>query len=146
MPKRWVIPFLLNPPVMKGAGGRKPRGEALYDGPDRGEVAVFTANGIATVAEIDDLIGFTHEHYVILWAQLEIAARGGPALETTRDPRLRFAVIWNLLPLDDIVIAKLMELESAQKVINLRMVAKTHLAKVLVEPGIPKKSGPGLLI
>ncbi|HTS78555.1 MAG TPA: hypothetical protein VMG40_20260 [Bryobacteraceae bacterium] len=141
MPKRWVIPFLLNPPGMKG--GRKLHGGAPEDGPDRGEVAVFTSNGIATVAEIDDLIGFTNEHYVILWAHLEIAARGGPALETTTDSRVRFAVIWNLLPLDDIVIARLMGLESAQKVINLRMVAKNHLAKVLVESGIPKISGHG---
>lgn len=143
MPKRWVIPFLLNPPVMKGAGGRKPRGEALDDGPDRGEVAVFTSNGIATVAEIEEIIGFTHDHYNVLWADLQIEVKGGPALETLSDSRLRFAVIWNLLPLDDSVIARVLGLESAQKVINLRMVAKNHLAKVLIEPGIPKKSGPG---
>jgi hypothetical protein len=141
MPKRWVIPFLLNPPVMKGSGGRKPRGEALDDGPDRGEVAVFTSSGIATVSDVHDVIGFTHEHYGILWAELQVVARGGPALETVADPKARFAVIWNLLPLDDVVIAKLMGLESAQKVINLRMVAKNHLAKVLVDPGIPEKRG-----
>lgn len=143
MPKRWVIPFLLNPPVMKGAGGRKPRGEALDDGPDRGEIAVFTSNGIATVAQVEELIGFTHDHYVILWVELKVVARGGPPLETIADARLRFAVIWNLLPLDDIVIARVLGLESTQKVINLRMVAKNHLAKVLIEPGIPKKRGPG---
>jgi hypothetical protein len=143
MPRRWVIPFLLNPPVMKGSGGKKPRGEALDDGPDRGEVAIFTSNGIATVAEIEDMIGFTSEHYAILWADLQVVQRGGPRLETVTDTRVRFAVIWNLLPLDDVVIARVLGLESTQKVINLRMVAKNHLAKVLVEPGIPKKRGPG---
>jgi hypothetical protein len=48
-------------------------------------------------------------------------------------------VIWNLLPLDDGVIAKIMGLESGQKVINLRMVAKNHLCKALVDTGIPEK-------
>ena len=50
-------------------------------------------------------------------------------------------MIWNLLPLDDIVIARVLGLESTEKVINLRMVAKNHLAKVLIDPGIPKKEG-----
>jgi Sigma-70 region 2 len=143
MPKRWVIPFLLNPPVMKGAGGRKPRGEALDEGPDRGEVAVFTSNGIATVAQVQELIGFTDEHYGILWVDLRVVERGGPPLNTITDTRVKFAVIWNLLPLDDVVIARVLGLESTQKVINLRMVAKNHLAKVLVEPGIPQKRRPG---
>jgi hypothetical protein len=143
MPRRWVIPFLLNPPVMKGAGGKKPRGEALEDGPDRGEVEVFTSNGIATVAEIQELVGFTDENYGVLWNDLRVVERGGPRLETVTDARVKFAVVWNLLPLDDVVIARVLGLESTQKVINLRMVAKNHLAKVLVEPGIPKKKGQG---
>jgi hypothetical protein len=45
------------------------------------------------------------------------------------------------LPLDDGLIAKIMALESAQKVINLRMVARTHLAKTLIDSGIPEKRG-----
>ncbi|HLX45555.1 MAG TPA: hypothetical protein VKR43_19050 [Bryobacteraceae bacterium] len=141
MPKRWVIPFLLNPPVMKGGQGRKPRGEALDDGPDRGEIAVFTSNGIATVAEMEDLIGLTEPHYALLWVELQVVARGGPPLDALPDPHLKFAVIWNLLPLDDGVIAKIMGLESGQKVINLRMVAKNHLCKALVDTGIPEKRG-----
>jgi len=43
------------------------------------------------------------------------------------------------LPIEDDVIARVMGLESAQKVINLRMVAKNHLAKALIESGIPEK-------
>jgi len=143
MPKRWVIPFLLNPPVMKGTAGRKPRGGSVDDGPDRGEVAVFTSNGIATVAEVEELIGFTDDHYGILWADLRVVEQGGPPLHAIPDRHVKFAIIWNLLPLDDIVIAKVLGLESTQKVINLRMVAKNHLAKVLIDPGIPKKRGPG---
>lgn len=143
MPKRWVLPFLLNPPVMKGGTARKPRG-AVGDEPekaDRGEAAVFTANGIATVAEVESLIGFTPQQYALLWRELDVRAKGGPALEAVMDGRHRFAVIWNLLPLEDGLIAKVMELDSAQKVINLRMVARTHLAKTLVDSGIPEKRG-----
>jgi hypothetical protein len=115
MPKRWVLPFLLNPPVVKG-----PKGTA-----DRGEVAVFTSCGIAGVAEIEALIGFSDAHYELLFRELNLA----PAA----DPRLRFAAIWNALPLEDGLIARLMGLDSSQKVINLRMVAKNHLAQSLVE-------------
>jgi hypothetical protein len=145
MPRRWVLPFLLNPPVMKGGTARKPRNASGEEAEkaDRGEVAVFTANGIATVAEMESLIGFTPQQYMVLWRELEVQAKGGPALEAVMDARLRFAVIWNLLPLEDGVIAKVMELDGAQKVINLRMVARTHLAKALIDSGIPEKRGGG---
>jgi Sigma-70 region 2 len=142
MPKRWVVPFLLNPPVMKGAQGRKPRrrpeDEDEETSADRGEIEVFTANGIATMAEMEAVLGFGDEHYALLWRELDVAARGGPRLETVSDPHVRFAVIWKLLPIEDHVIAKAMGLESAQKVINLRLVARNHLAKVLVDTGIPR--------
>jgi hypothetical protein len=52
---------------------------------------------------------------------------------------MRFAIVWKHLPLDDDLIARVMGLESSQKVINLRMVAKTHLAKTLAA----KKIGAG---
>lgn len=143
MPRRWVLPFLLNPPVMKGGTARKPRsvGGEEPEKADRGEVAVFTSNGIATVKEIEALIGFTPQQYTVLWRELDVRGKGGPALEAVIDSRLRFAVIWNLLPLEDGVIAKIMELDGAQKVINLRMVARTHLAKTLIDSGIPEKRG-----
>jgi hypothetical protein len=148
MPKRWVMPFLLNPPVMKGAQRAKPRtrpsgdvtpesgadesGNArLHDKPDRGEIAVFISNGIANLTEIESVIAFKEEQYLLLWNGLGIEARGGPALASVGDPHSRFAVIWNLLPLEDDLIAAVMGLDSGQKVINLRMVAKNHLAKVL---------------
>jgi hypothetical protein len=145
MPRRWVLPFLLNPPVMKGGTARKPRNTPGEDAEkaDRGEVAVFTANGIATVAEMEALIGFTPLQYIVLWRELDVQRKGGPALDAVMDPKLRFAVIWNFLPLEDGVIAKVMELEGAQKVINLRMVARTHLAKTLIDSGIPEKRGGG---
>jgi hypothetical protein len=95
------------------------------------------------VSEIEGLIGFTPQQYAILWRELDVPGHGGPALETINDPKLRFAVIWNLLPLEDGLIAKIMELEGAQKVINLRMVARTHLAKTLIDSGIPEKRGAG---
>jgi hypothetical protein len=143
MPRRWVLPFLLNPPVMKGGTARKPRsaGGEEPEKADRGEVAVFTANGITTVGEIEALMGFTPQQYAILWRELDVRGKGGPALEAVMDSKLRFSVIWNLLPLEDGVIAKIMELDGAQKVINLRMVARTHLAKTLMDSGIPERRG-----
>lgn len=113
MPKRWVLPFLLNPPVLKG-----PKGTA-----DRSETAVFASCGIATVAEIEALIGLSADQYALLSRELN--------LTLSPDPRLRFAAVWNALPLEDGLIARLMGLDSGQKVINLRMVAKNHLAKAL---------------
>jgi len=146
MPKRWVLPFLLNPPVMKGAQGSKPRrrtseGDEEPEKADRGEVEVFTTNGIATIGEIAAILGLGDEHYALLWRELDVPARGGPPLDTVLDSHLRFAVIWNLLPIADEVIAKVMGLDSSQKVINLRLVARNHLAKALVDTGIPKKPG-----
>jgi hypothetical protein len=145
MPKRWVLPFLLNPPVAKGSAGRRPRnrggipeGEEV-EKPDRGELEVFTSNGIATIAEIAALVGFSAEHYAILWSDLAVVSRGDPPLDAVPDPLLRFAVLWKHLPLEDDLIARVMGLESSQKVINLRMVAKTHLAKTLAA----KKIGAG---
>jgi hypothetical protein len=150
MPKRWVMPFLLNPPVMKGSG-RRMRSRAAHgtddrasaeggiaidkpdegDQRDRGEIAVFPSAGIASVGEIESLVAFKQEHYALLWSKLEVEARGGPPLASVSDPHRRFAVIWDRLPLEDEVIAAVMGLDSGQKVINLRMVAKNHLAKAL---------------
>jgi hypothetical protein len=139
MPKRWVVPFLLNPPVMKGAAKRPrirtPESEEsearVPEKPDRGEIGVFASAGIASVTEIESLIAFKEEQYVILWRRLDVEGRGGPPLDSVDDPHRRFAVIWEHLPLEDELIAALMGLDSGQKVINLRMVAKNHLAKVL---------------
>lgn len=121
MPQRWLIPFLLNPPTLAGSPGQRAPAE----------IGVFTANGFTTVAEIGALIGFTGEQYNVLWTELAIEAHGGPALASIPGAAERFAVVWNYLPLEDSLIARLMSLDSAQKVVNLRMVAKTHLAKVL---------------
>jgi hypothetical protein len=118
MPRRWVVPFLLNPPSLK-SGQRT--GE-------RGEIDVFTANGFTTQSEIASLLGFSEAYWKLLWSALGIGAK----LESIEGSAARLAMIWRFLPLEDELIARLMELESPQKVINLRMVAKNHLAKVLV--------------
>ncbi len=133
MPKRWLVPFLLNPPSLKGSQRPRARtGAAEETGRvERGEIDVFTTNGCTTVAEISSLVGFDQDQYGILWSELAIEARGGPPLASVTEAGARFAVLWNFLPLEDGLIARLMSLENAQKVINLRMVAKTHLVKVL---------------
>jgi hypothetical protein len=143
MPKRWLVPFLLNPPVAKGSAGkrvrdRNPSGEEAK-APDRGEVALFVNNGVATIAEIAALVGLNADQYATLWRELQMEQQGEPPLEAVPDARLRFAMIWPRLPLEDDVIARVMGLASGQKVINLRMVAKNHLAKALTSKNI----GPG---
>jgi hypothetical protein len=96
MPKRWILPFLLNPP-------------------DRSEIAV-----LASRAEIESLIAFTADQYAILWSAFGLAGAD-----------FQFSVVWERLPLEDETIAAVMGLESGQKVINLRAVAKNHLARAL---------------
>ena len=104
MPRRWLVPFLLNLPTVKGSsqGSSGKRSPA-----DRAEIDVFTANGFTTVAEISTLIGFTDTQYDILWSELAIESRGGPPLAATA-PEARFAAVWNHLPLEDELIARLM--------------------------------------
>jgi len=143
MPKRWLQPFLLNPPTMKGGQSRRPR---VRGGPigsnaepakaERGEIEVFTALGCTTVAEIANLVAFNDQQYSLLWGELGIERGGGPALEALPDAAMRFGVVWSWLPLEDDLIARVMGLESSQKVINLRLVAKNHLAKVLTARGV----------
>ena len=143
MPKRWILPFLLNPPVPKGAAGKRVRKAATEDEekkrPDRGELGLFVINGATTIAEIAVLLGFSPDQFSVLWRELQIEPKGGPPLDAVPDPKLRFAIVWNHLPLEDQLIARVMGLDSGQKVINLRMVANTHLAKALAA----KKIGAG---
>jgi hypothetical protein len=111
MPKPWVISFLLNPPRLKGS----PAG--------RGEIDVFLANGLTTLSEIASLLGFTEAQYTTLSAELRIEAQ--------EDSMSRFAAVWKHLPLDDALIARLMSLDGAQKIVNLRRAAANQLAQVL---------------
>ncbi len=143
MPKRWILPFLLNPPVPRGSAGKRVRNRGTEveekKRPDRGELGLFVINGATTVAEIATLIGFSADQFAALWRELQIEPKGGPPLDAVPDPRLRFAILWPLLPLEDELIARVMGLDSGQKVINLRMVANNHLAKALAA----KKIGAG---
>ena len=111
-------------------GGTTPF-EWSFDGDE-----VFTANGIATIRDIAELLALSPDHYTLLWQELRIDQ---PPIDAVPDPLMRFAIVWKHLPLDDDLIARVMGLESSQKVINLRMVAKTHLAKTLAA----KKIGAG---
>jgi hypothetical protein len=135
MPKRWILPFLLNPPAVKGGGGKRVRKSGTEDEekkrPERGELGLFVTNGATTIAELAGLIGFSMDQFSLLWRELQIEPKGGPPLDAVPDPKLRFAILWNHLPLEDQLIARVMGLDSGQKVINLRTVANTHLAKAL---------------
>lgn len=166
MPKRYVVPFLLNPPVPKGLPTTRIRNkqakgksgavevttadeaeeplEAEVEKtkaarPERGEVLLFVKNGAATATEIGAMIGFSADQFATLWRELQIEAKGGPPLEAVPDAKLRFAIVWNYLPLEDRVIARVMGLATGQMVINLRNTAKDLLARMLRS----KKIGAG---
>ena len=139
MDRRWATCFILNPPGMKGAEkGKRDRSEDDAADKDearkrlRGQIDVLTSNGIATIKEIEALIAFTNDQYARLWRDL--------ALRTAPNPGERFAAIWKEMPLDDDVIARVLDLSDSQKVINLRNEARKKLVTVLGDTGIPEKT------
>ena len=73
----------------------------LRDDEGRGVIALFPLQGIATVRELADTLGLSHE---------------------------RFAELWHDLPLEDNAIAELLGL-TRQQVISLRKVARERLAR-----------------
>jgi hypothetical protein len=73
----------------------------LRDADGRGVIALFPLQGIATIRQLADTIGLSHE---------------------------RFAELWHDLPLEDNIIAELLGL-TRQQVISLRKVARERLAR-----------------
>jgi hypothetical protein len=98
---RWRRAFLLNPPRDV-------------------ELEVFPENGIASFAEIGSAVALEDREYEVVWSGLNVESQGAAAAE-------RFRLLWEWLPLRDLLIARLLECE-VQQVINLRRLARDRLA------------------
>ena len=69
--------------------------------PTDGEIDVFPANGIVTIVRIGRALAFTDEQFKLMAGELNLQSAG------TYDEK--FAAVWNRLPLNDKLIAKLLE-------------------------------------
>lgn len=104
---------------------------ALLLNPPRGvELEVFSANGIAGIDEIGRAVALVAEHYERLWPLLELDSGNASKVTALRTDAARFLFLWAWLPLADSAIARLLRCE-AQRVINLRRLAKDRLAERL---------------
>lgn len=116
--REWLLAFLLNLPGLTRES--------------RGEIEVFPAVGVATIADIAAVVDLTAAEY-------SAAAAGNPESDGPTlppdpgTPRARFEALWDHLPLGDRVLARMLSKNDEQKVINLRMVATQKAAKQLQE-------------
>jgi hypothetical protein len=88
--------------------------------PTEGEVEVFPHNGIAGIREIGRSLAISSEQFDLL--SRELALDGGSTYDE------KFAMLWNRLPLNDKLIARLLA-ATPQQVINLRKVARERLGR-----------------
>ncbi len=88
--------------------------------PTDGEVEVFPNNGIAGIVEIGRSLAISNEQFALLTREL--------ALDEAPSYDEKFALLWNRLPLNDKLIARLLD-ATPQQVINLRKVARERLGK-----------------
>jgi len=88
--------------------------------PTDGEIEVFPHNGIAGVVEIGRSLAISKEQFELL--SKELALQGGSTYDE------KFAMLWNRLPLNDKLIARLLA-ATPQQVINLRKVARERLGR-----------------
>ena len=88
--------------------------------PTEGELEVFPHNGIASIREIGRALAISSEQFSLL--SKELALQGGSAYDE------KFAMLWNQLPLNDKLIARLLA-ATPQQVINLRKVARERLGR-----------------
>ena len=82
------------------------------------------------IREIGSPIDLLDCHYETLWATLPLDADARVLALSLRCGDKKFAVLWAYLPLEDNLIARLLEVKR-QKVINLRASARELLARRL---------------
>jgi hypothetical protein len=102
--------FLLNPPAM--------------------EVELLPAYGIAGIREIALALDLSDAQLSTLFAALPLDEAALAFVQTAPDNIARFAALWNHLPLQDALIAKVLRL-TPQQVINQRMLARRILSREL---------------
>jgi hypothetical protein len=95
-----------------------------------GDIELFIWKGIAGIEQIGEVLNITDEQFARVWEALPLAAETRVEVQTTNHYHTKFAVLYVYIPLEDLLIAKLLGGER-QQVINLRKGARRKLAKFL---------------
>jgi RNA polymerase sigma factor (sigma-70 family) len=99
-------------------------------GKSRAELEVFVVNGVASVSEIGETIGLDDSQFRIAAAELALEDADRASVELLRTPHEQFFLLWNYLPLADLLIGRMIGL-GQQQVINRRMLAVRELARAM---------------
>jgi DNA-directed RNA polymerase specialized sigma24 family protein len=134
--REWLFAFLMNPPGL-GDGRRRDSDASPHRGTLRGEIDVLPARGVASIAEIGELLALSADERRALVSEL-----GGGGAATGAEPA-PFHEIWRHLPLKDRVIGSLLGKTGVQ-VIGLRVQAVRQLAGCMAgHTGAPRSSVSG---
>lgn len=99
-------------------------------GKTRGDIEVFLLHGIASIEEVFASLALDAIALRTALDGVELSARDHADLAAVSSDLERFCVLWRHLPLQDLVIARILGLEQ-QQVINRRMLALRELARLL---------------
>jgi hypothetical protein len=95
-----------------------------------GDIQLFAWHGIAGIKQLADLLNITDEQFERVWNELPLDQETREQVRTTDNYYLKFAALYAYIPLEDLLIAKLLGGER-QQVINLRKGARERLTKYL---------------
>jgi hypothetical protein len=85
----------------------------LLNMPD-GEVDVFTFHGVATIQAVGESLALTRAEFDVIWAALTLTeAERRWQLDRTQ-PDEQFVLLWKHLPLDDLLIARVLGVRRSQ--------------------------------
>jgi hypothetical protein len=123
----WRAALLLNLPSVSGPSRPEPSEDPLEEPPprdrkrgrstDRGQIEVLVAHGIASIADVGEVLTLTPEQYHLVFDELRIP-NAAPSIY----------VLWDYLPLPDKVLAVMLGKNGVQQVIDLRKLAIRQVA------------------
>ena len=95
-----------------------------------GDLSIFTWHGIAGLVEIGRAVNLSDEQFDRAWEQLPLDETTRSEYQVLHGRDEKFAALFRHLPVDDLLIARLIDGER-QQVINLRRLARDKLARLL---------------
>ncbi len=95
-----------------------------------GDIQLFVWHGIAGIEQLGDLLNISNEQFERVWNELPLDQETRAQVQATSDYYVKFAALYCHIPLEDLLIAKLLGGER-QQIINLRKGARERLAKTL---------------
>jgi hypothetical protein len=124
----WRLALLLNPPSVQESNARA-GGRTTGRSTARGELDVFPAHGIASIAQIGDALELTSDQYRIIFEELGIPEEPTLKQLSGRSP---FYAVWPHLPLRDQTIGAAIGRTGIQ-VLGLRKLAIRQVAGCMAE-------------